>query len=107
MSWTSLRLALAFMSMSALLLALSVRTSSLENFFFLRGSRSLSVCVHASGDLQMDCVQTPSYLCNSSLLLFDCWRSFLTAWSRSTRLETRTEESSMCASFRVLNLQTQ
>ncbi len=28
---------------------------------FLRRSHSLSVCVHASVDLQMDCVQTPSY----------------------------------------------
>ena len=39
-------MALAFMSVSALLLALTVRTSSLEN---------------QSGDLQMDCFQTPSY----------------------------------------------
>ena len=74
---------------------------------FLRRSHSLSVCVHASGDLQMDCVQTPSYWSDSSLLLFDSWRSFLTTWSRSTRLETRTKESNMCASFRVLNLQAQ
>ena len=27
----------------------------------LRGSHALSVCVHASWDSQMDCVQTPSY----------------------------------------------
>ena len=74
---------------------------------FLRRSHSLSVCVHASWDLQMDCVQTPSYWSDSSLLLFDSWRSFLTTWSRSTRLETRTKESNMCASFRVLNLQAQ
>ena len=74
---------------------------------FMRRSRSLSVCVHASGDLQLDCVQTPSYWSDSSLLLFDSWRSFLTTWSRSTRLETRTKESNMCASFRVLKLKAQ
>ena len=28
---------------------------------FLLKSHSLPVCVHTSGDLQMDCVQTPSY----------------------------------------------
>ena len=28
---------------------------------FLCRSHSLSECVHASGDLHMDCVQTPSY----------------------------------------------
>ena len=72
---------------------------------FLRKSHSLSVCVHASGDLQTDCVQTPKCWSNNSLLLFDSRRSFLTARSRSTRLETRTKESNMCASFRVLNLQ--
>ena len=69
---------------------------------FLRRSHSLSVCVHASWDLQMDCVQTPSYWSDSSLLLFDSWRSFLTTWSRSTRLETRTKESNICASSRVV-----
>ena len=72
---------------------------------FMRRSHSQSVCVHASGDLHVDCVQTPSYWSDSSLLLFDSWRLLLTAWSRSTRLETRTKESNMCASFRVLNLQ--
>ena len=55
-------------------------------------SHSLSLCVHASGDLQLDCVQTSSCWSDSSLLLFDSWRSFLTTWSRSTCLETRTKE---------------
>ena len=36
-----------------------------------------------------------------AFLLFDCLRSFLTTWSRSTRLDTRKEESSMCASLSV------
>ncbi len=108
-SWTSFalrdwRTTLAFMSVSALLLALSVRTSSLVNLTFCVGRIE---CVHASGDLQMDCVQTPSYWSDSSLQLFDSWRSFLTTWSRSTRLETRAKESNMCASFLVSNLQAQ
>ena len=74
---------------------------------FLRRSHSLSMRVHAFWDLQVDCVQTPSYWSGSSLLFFDSWRSFLATWSRSTRLETRTKESNMCASFRVFNLQAQ
>ena len=94
-AWWGWHMALAFMSVSPLSLAL------------LRRSHSLSVCVHVSLGLQMDCVQTPSYWSDSSLLLFDSWRSFLATWSRSTRLETRTKESNMCASFGVLNLQPQ
>ena len=72
---------------------------------FLRRSHSLSVCVHASEDLQMDCDKTLSSSSDSSLLLLDPWRSFLTTWSRSTRFETRTKETNMCAHFLVLNLQ--
>ena len=38
----------------------------------------------------MDCDKTLSSSSDSSLLLLDPWRSFLTTWSRLTRLETRT-----------------
>ena len=35
---------------------------------FLRRSHSISVCVHASRDLQMDCAETQSYRSDRSLL---------------------------------------
>ena len=57
---------------------------------FVRGSHSPSVCVHGSWDLQMDCVPTSSHRSGGSVLLFVAWPSFLTTWSPSTRLATRT-----------------
>ena len=86
-------MAMPFMSVSALLLAMSVRTSSLVNKTF---------CV---GRIHYQRVFT--HLGIYKWTAFDSWRSFLTTWSRSPRLETRTKESNMCASFRVLNLQAQ
>ena len=92
-------MALAFMSVSALLLALTVRTSSLVNETFCVG-RTHNQCVFTRLGIY-------TLTAFSSLRFFDSWRSFLTSWSRSTRRETRTKESDMCASFRVLNLQVQ
>ncbi len=99
-------MALALMSVS--LVACFVRQNQFTcEFHFLHRSHSLSVCVHASWDLHMDFGQTSSCWSDFSLLLFDSWRSFLTTWSRSTRLETRVKECNLCASFRVLNLHAQ
>ena len=54
-------MALAFMSVSAFVACLDCQNQFTCELNFLRGSHSLSVCVHASGDLQMDCVQTLSH----------------------------------------------
>ena len=56
----------------------------------VRGSHSPSVCVHESSDLQVDCVATSSHRSGGSVLFFVAWPSFLTTWSPSTRLATRT-----------------
>ena len=90
-------MALAFMSVPAVLLALSVRSSSLANQNFLHRSHSLlCVCVQATGDSQMDCTQTPSCCSDSSLLLFEYWLSFSTAWSHLRKHGPRSSNS--CAS---------
>ena len=101
------RLALgAGILVSVCVVACLVRQNQLKcELNFLCGSHSLSVCVHASGHLQMDCGQTQ--LLKRQFVAVVRFLAFLTTWSRTTRLETRTKGSNVCASFREFNLQAQ